>query len=47
MKAIMEEFKGAKIETLTRKVTDDEEEDDLSEFDGKNNDDNDLIYDED
>ena len=47
VKAIMEEFKGAKIETLTRKVTDDEVEDDLSEFGGKNNDDNDLIYDED
>ena len=47
VKAIMEEFKGAKIETLTRKVTDGEEEDDLSEFGGKNNDDNDLIYDED
>ena len=45
VKAIMAEFKGAKIETITRKIMeDDDEENDLS-F-GGSGDDNGLIYDE-
>ena len=48
VKAILAEFKGAKIESLVRKIQE-EDEDEISSFGSPNrdNNDNDLIFDED
>ena len=44
VKAIMAEFKGAKIETIIRKVAEDDSQDDESIFTSEN--DNNFNYDE-